>query len=160
MALATTVFSLAMQTRMLNKIENQMNCEIPWAGIDILSNDQKKDHPNAYHRPTKTSLTYNCHGLTFGARRTWIERPSQVQSILDEDGYKRITTRPVTGDVAIYRNPSSGDIEHSGIVIAVEAGPFGKVKVLSKWGSSHEVIHETGDSPYDAGRIEYYRIER
>lgn len=62
------------------------------------------------------------------------------------------------GDIVIYIS-NDGDIEHSGIV--VEISPEGIVRnprVLSKWGTAHEVIHRIADCPYVGSRIEYYRV--
>jgi len=50
--------------------------------------------------------------------------------------------------------------EHSGIV--VDADPIDplRLRILSKWGSAHEVIHGVGDCPYDARNIMFYRMTR
>jgi hypothetical protein len=115
-------------------------------------------HPNCVHRPTEPSRKYNCHGMTFAARRTWIANPNQVQMILIDDNYEEVAEPfVVPGDIIIYS--SAGDIEHSGIVILRDE--LKALHVLSKWGFYHEVVHKVPDCPYsDCERITYHRIRR
>jgi hypothetical protein len=85
-----------------------------------------------------------------------------VQKILTEDGYEQINDRRYLspGDIVLYISAINNDIEHSGIV--VDADPIDplRLRILSKWGSAHEVIHGVGDCPYDARHITFYRMTR
>ena len=147
--------TLAMQTRKGGLIANFMNPAEPLAGIQFQIADLKIKHPTALHRDVGPSAMYNCHGLTFAARRTGINDSAQVQRILLHDGYTllQLTQEPMPGDIAIYRE--DGDITHSGIVMFVRSNsPW----ILGKWGDCHEVVHEVRDCPYGVGSITYYRL--
>ena len=125
------------------------------------------DPKRATHREVGPCQTYNCHGLTFASRRTGISRSSEIQAILQDDGYARIDFREVMpGDIVIYRQSASlgGEIHHSGIVVErpppIDGIPTSP-KVLSKWGHSHEVIHDVAYCEYyQNATIEYYRIAK
>jgi hypothetical protein len=80
---------------------------------------------------------------------------------LGDDDYVQIGTKDVlAGDIVIYIG-EDGDIEHSGIVMDVPKGMLVVIpKVLSKWGSAHEVVHNVLDCPYKSARIEYYRVHK
>jgi len=77
--------------------------------------------------------------------------------ILKEDGYE-VAEIPSPGDVILYLS-ASGDIVHSGVV--VEKLEFG-MRVLSKWGAAHEVVHLVLDCPYrdQTSSYEYWRIRK
>lgn len=147
---------LALETRRKSDIDNEMVRDTPPAGYDLQVADHKSDYPGASHRPVRPCWTYNCHGLTFGARRTWIDDPSEIAKILDEDDYEEIEIEDVLiGDIAVYY--SDGDAEHSGHVVEITpAGP----RIVSKWAGCHEVVHLIFESPYDADNVKYYRITR
>ena len=150
--------SLRLDTREKNHIENDLNREAPTEGIMRKVADLKKDYPTARHRPTQPSAIYNCHGLTFAARRTGISKSAEVQKILNEDGYVKIERSQISiGDIAIYQAKDTNEIEHSGII--VEVGQFGP-RILSKWGQCHEVIHFIAECPYDAAQVTFWRIMR
>jgi hypothetical protein len=144
---------LNLHTRCENQIENEINRKPVHAGDVILSQAYKADYPDANHRPTAPSRKYNCHGLTFASRRTWIWKASEVKKLMADDEYKPVDLKDVMpGDVVVY--VQSGDVEHSGIVIKSGHVPT----VLSKWGPAHEVLHRVNDCPYDSMQILYYRI--
>jgi hypothetical protein len=55
----------------------------------------------------------------------------------------------------------NGDVDHSGIVwTQPDPNMLYNFKVLSKWGTAHEVVHNFADCPYDATRLEFYRLEK
>lgn len=148
---------LALQTRKGGTIENWMNPTTPRAGVHLQIAELKIKYREARHRDTEPSARYNCHGLTFAARRTGIDNPVQVQRIINDDGYRKLELGelPSVGDIAIYRE--DGDIVHSGIVI----GEKDRVPwVLGKWGECHEVIHSVSDCPYVRAVVTYYRLMR
>jgi hypothetical protein len=146
---------LRMDSRQGNQIENETNREPARYGDIEQINSYRKNFQNGNHRPTNATRRYNCHGLTFASRRTWIWKAETIQQILREDDYTEVELKDVMpGDVVVYYN--SGDTEHSGVVINVN-----KLKVpiiLSKWGPCHEVIHQLAECPYDAQKIIFYRI--
>jgi len=148
---------LALQTRKGGVVDNLMVLTPPHDGLDQMMRDLKAAYRNVLHRPVGPSAAYNCHGLTFAARRTGIAKPAQVQRILSEDGYSELprSNAPCAGDIAIYRE--DGDIVHSGIVMDVQKGmPW----VLGKWGDCHEVIHPVLDCPYNKAVVTYYRLSQ
>jgi hypothetical protein len=148
---------LALQTRKGGTIDNCMNPSEVYAGVQLQINDLKLAYHEATHRDVGPSFRYNCHGLTFAARRTGIDKPAQIQRILNDDGYRRLDLSeiPSAGDIAIYRE--DGDIVHSGIVVAIKNRvPW----VLGKWGDCHEVIHAALYCPYHKAIVSYYRMMR
>lgn len=145
---------LNLHTRAENQIENEIN-RSPVRPMDVvLSREYEKNYPGGKHRPVQPSRKYNCHGLTFASRRTWIWKPSEIQKILMDDDYQSVELKDVLpGDIAVYLQ--NGDPEHSGIVVEAGYVPL----ILSKWGAAHEVIHRVNDCPYDAMQVSYFRIK-
>lgn len=103
---------------------------------------------------------YNCHGLTFASRRTWIPDSASIFTILREDEYDEIPIDGVlAGDIIVYYSENN-DVEHSGIVVVPPILSDMKVaQVYSKWGKGSEMIHSAGQCPYDASRVRYYRVK-
>ena len=100
---------------------------------------------------------YNCHGMTFAARRTAISASSEVQKILNEDGYVEVKENClIPGDIMLYIAPD-GDIEHSATVVAITEKPFMPI-VVSKWGIGFEAMHAANHCPYNMQHARYYRI--
>lgn len=150
--------SLALATRKKNNIPNFHCPRSADPGDHNRVRDFIAEYPDVKHRPNaKASLGYNCHGLTFGARRTGITDSADVAKILKDDGYRVLqdSERIWFGDVAIYLE--QGEITHSGIVVFVE--PNGTPWILSKWGRYHEAVHKPLDCPYRSGGVKYYRLE-
>lgn len=151
---------LALHTRGQSQIENFHLSDAPSNGEREQAEAWKRRHDRAVHRPTPVCYTYNCHGLTFAARRTEIWSSSQVRKILSEDDYDMIgcINEVLPGDIVIYID-EHGDICHSGIVIENAADLLVRnPKILSKWGCAHEVIHFVKDCPYNQSNVEYYRV--
>ena len=96
---------------------------------------------------TLVDISHNCHGLTFGSKRTCIDRPSEIQKILDDDNYSEIDIQnSLGGDVIVYYMFDRA--EHTGLVLGRGSSPFNPI-VLSKWGlGGPEVIHNAHDSEY------------
>lgn len=152
---------LALETRRSTAIANIFDESEPTPGELLAADDLKKRHPTATHRPTQVCYGYNCHGLTFASRRTQVYKTSCVTNILEEDGYDKIEKQDVLpGDVCIYRD-DNGEVSHSGIVIGVNTDLLiPRIKVLSKWGAAHEVLHFEEDCPYVPADLSYYRISK
>lgn len=104
---------------------------------------------------------YNCHGLTFGNRRTQVKASSDIIAmILDDDGFVELKpANPEEGDIVVYYD-SRGLPEHSGVVIGIGPDPFKIPKIWSKWGKDYQWIHNVGVCPYDASNVRYYRITK
>ena len=104
---------IKLDTRCENQIENETDRREVRAGDRILSSDCKKDYPEGIHRPTEPTRKYNCHGLTFGSRRTWISKASEIAKLLQEDDYELVDLNQILpGDIVVYFQ--NGDAEHSG----------------------------------------------
>jgi hypothetical protein len=155
---------LALATRLKNNIANSIDRRPVWDGMHLAIKKYKEDYPDACHRPVGPSIMYNCHGLTFAARRSNISDSQQVRDILRDDGYKEVVSNAnvLAGDIVIYEH--EGDISHSGIVVQVDpasgGGLFPVIYVLSKWGHAHEVIHEVRYSPYKDIRPKFFRLHQ
>lgn len=160
LGLISTRDSLRLDTRQKNHIDNSLDRSAPTPGALLQAADFQRQYATARHRPTPVCSTYNCHGLTFAARRTGISDPAVIQKILREDGYQIIADRSAVlpGDIAIYLNSSNNDLEHSGLVVEADSSGLLGLRILSKWGSAHEVIHNIGNCPYDATHVIFYRL--
>jgi len=152
---------LNLHTRLENQIINEINREPIRYGDTLQAADWKRkfSFPEVIHRPTKASRKYNCHGLTFASRRTWIQYPSEIAKIILEDDYRVVADQEVLpGDVVVYYK--DGDAEHSGTVVRVDRiMGLPCPMILSKWGGCHEVIHPVGRCPFDSQNVIYYRID-
>jgi hypothetical protein len=148
---------LRLETRCENQIANEINREPVRYGDRLLADDFERKFSQGLHRPVAPSRKYNCHGLTFASRRTWIHSPREIAKILTDDDYKTVAPPETVlpGDIAVYYS-TEGDAEHSAIVLTIER--FGVPKVLSKWGAGREVVHMLGNCPYDASNVKYYRV--
>ncbi len=149
--------AIAMQTREKWDIPNSQSFETtPW------DEHQLQEHRRRYrHAVFRTGAIpiYNCHGLTFGARRAAIWETPAIQRILADDRYEEITRDGVQpGDIILYVSADDGDLEHSGIVIEAPSPPLFVPRVWSKWGVGAEVTHAANDCPYDFSQVRYYRI--
>ena len=150
--------SIAIQTRTGWDIPNSQSFDVtPW--IENQLQELKRKYPNAVFR-TKAIPVFNCHGLTFGARRTTISETSAVQRILKDDCYEEVPQEKVEpGDVILYVSSEDNDVEHSGIIIEPPSAPLFVPKVWSKWGIGAEVVHWANNCPYDFSQARYYRIQ-
>jgi hypothetical protein len=151
--------SLALETRKRQHVANQHNTSQVIPGEILAATDLRTRYITSTHRPTPVCYTYNCHGLTFAGRRTQITSSVEVRKILDDDDYQIIQQNAVLpGDIVIYISQES-EIEHSGIVVFFDQQLIGgAIRVLSKWGGAHEVIHSLMECPYNDMRVEFYRV--
>lgn len=110
-------------------------------------------------RRAEPSPRYNCHGLSFAARRTCIESSDAVRQILREDGYKEMSRELAEpGDFVLYFS-DDGDVEHSGLLLeAPSKSALGLPLVLSKWGMYAEVVHRASHCPYSVANLRFYRV--
>lgn len=104
------------------------------------------------------SPVYNCHGLTFGSRRTAVKESNEVLfGVLKDDDYVEVPQDDVRpGDVILYFD-RYGQVQHSGIV--VDTISRGIARVWSKWGKGDEWIHHFGACPYDSEYTKYFRLK-
>lgn len=151
--------AIRLETSTGRGLDNHQNAQITH---QVVAWDRKmrKDYPNARPR-TKVTVSYNCHGLTFASRRTWVYRNVSIKFVLQDDKYDEITEMQnvLPGDVAIYHS-DSGDLNHSGIVVAAglpEVMPL----ICSKWANAGEFIHSLRECPSIYGpNVRFYRCVR
>src|SRR5882762_3616948 len=108
------------------------------------------------------SATYNCMGLVFATRRTWIDT-EELQFILDQDGYKRIATPDVEpGDLVVYQR--DGQRTHVALVLQADVMFAGRMpKMLyacSQWGADGEYFHAAAYVPSHFGQPTEYWTDR
>jgi hypothetical protein len=149
---------LALETRKQSSIDNDFEQGASTPGMLAQAQDYKDQYLAALHRLDTVTISFNCHGLTFGSRRTQIRHASEIERILQDDGYRKLGHSEILpGDIAIWRSTKFNDIEHSGIIMEVHGDGIKIPKILSKWGRCHEVIHLISDCPYE-GNVEFYRL--
>jgi hypothetical protein len=107
---------------------------------------------------TSPNPLYNCHGFTFGSRRSGIY-DIDLSKIIQEDGYSEIQLVDVlAGDIILYFD-RDGYLSHSGIVTEKPISPLMIPIIVSKWGKFGEIIHPAHLVPDIYGIIRrYYRI--
>lgn len=107
--------------------------------------------------PVSASAVYNCYGLAFAARRCAIVDEEDVETILEDDWYRKRPWDPnawLPGDVVVYRN-DHGAIVHVGVVaklvVDLMRGDV-TVYVLSAWGDNGEYLHFIDEVPALLGK--------
>jgi hypothetical protein len=154
--------SIALRTRSNLEIENQQDWHSTRFDWSKLADPKRFDGATIVSDPCPV---YNCHGLTFGSRRTGVH--SKPHFILAEDGFKPIPEYEArVGDVVVYFD-SQGSESHSGIVVGESNLIIGGASttkgsklplIWSKWGKGCEVVHLVGNCPYDGRTARYYRL--
>jgi hypothetical protein len=157
---------IVVQTRRGSELSNSQSFDVSLYEQQA-NRDLQERHPGAEMRTPPIGV-YNCHGMTFAARRTRIFEPASVRQVLVEDEYCEVALEKVLeGDVIVYYS-EDGDVSHSGVVVRVDRldpGNPASVKtpyVWSKWGSGSEFLHQWADCPYVRDQpnttVKYYRI--
>ena len=133
--------ALRLDTRQRNHIQNVQKLD---RHPDALSAGVKIIEAN-YNGAKCVSATalYNCAGLVFGSRRTWIEVEIS-EWILREDNFERLQSSADwdVGDVVVYRmgNAISHVARIRSIIRPIAWGEI-QVIVVSAWGESGEYVH-------------------
>ena len=100
-------------------------------------------------RVRSKSSTYNCVGMVFANRRTWVET-DHIRRILEEDGYRPVTLQDAEcGDIVLYTDADAdATVLHVGVIVrhdpSIEDADW-KTTVLSQWGRDGEFFHELKD---------------
>jgi hypothetical protein len=149
---------IVVETRTARRIPNGQEFDVAPHERNMAT-DLPRQFPFPCVYRTAINPIYNCHGLTFASRRTWIYDADSIRNILQDDCYDRIAKEAdvLPGDIVLYVT-ADGDIEHSGIVVS-RASQFAPPTVCSKWGKAAEVVHLASTSPY-RGTCVYYRVNR
>ena len=153
---------LQLSTKLGRQVPNEQRRPRPPAEMKA-----KKDIIMSSRRPSASnrslSSVYNCMGLVFASRRTWIW-PDYLDMILTDDEYNLVgSTREVRpGDVVVYRD-QSGSVSHVGLVSDVHvnvAKATWDITVLSQWGEYGEYFHELDDVNPRLGEATEYWTDR
>ena len=137
---------LSLSTRKRNQIPNEQRLPKKKVIMEAACNYVLQSHPNA--RVRSLNSVYNCMGMVFASRRTWVG-PEHLDMILRDDEYRPIddTGELQRGDVVVYRN-DQGVPTHVGIVAEIhptlENGQL-QITVLSQWGADGEYLHSVND---------------
>lgn len=143
---------IVLQTRLGNPIENAQTAEPDEQDIRNFEGISAKHEWTL--RKTACGM-YNCFGLIWAARRTGIYDLKGVETILQDDGYRKLSEdeKPLYGDIALYFfPPPEAEIWHAGLVcelrefdgLDISPVPW----VLSKFGAVYgEALHEAKDVP-------------
>jgi len=124
----------------------------------------KQLHAKSSRQLRTLRSTYNCVGMVFANRRTFIE-PEQIPMILQDDDYAEVirTEELMPGDVVLYKDPNSDDVKHVGLVLSAEVMFEAKrIRVLSQFGRDGEYIHDLDDVPEFYGKtvVRFYSERR
>jgi hypothetical protein len=151
--------SIKLQTANGTDIPNDQFLEIDdGAEISKLTAFHSK-YGTSIEQRSQPSGMYNCHGLTFASRRTWIGDDASLPVILSEDRYDEVPPDAVLpGDIILYFGPD-GTVVHSGWVVTNARTVALVPQIVSKWGSSAEFVHWANQSPY-RGSWKFFRINR
>lgn len=139
-------------TRAGNPIANDRRPETNPVSLKEAEKIIREAHKSAITR----SLTskYNCMGLIFASRRTWVDT-DQLELILNDDDYTKLPSlnNVVEGDVVIYKD-NGGQITHVGLVSDVKPNLTDGsrvITILSQWGRDGEYFHRIDDVNFRLG---------
>jgi len=141
--------ALPLSTRKGNHIPNEIRPEAPPARMKAARDLVMKRFPNNEER----SLTqiYNCMGLVFASRRSWIDIDS-LPVILQDDEYHLVSDLKDAriGDLVVYGNGGNSGAAHIGMIVRKEPNlqkASWNIKVMSQWGADGEYLHAMEDVP-------------
>lgn len=139
--------SLKLYTRLNRFVRNETCSGAPPERMKAATQIWQQRHPKARLRAAVS--TYNCMGLVFANRRTWVD-PDQWELIREDDGYRRLEIKeePLPGDVVLYR--MTEELTHVAVITKVELDLHSSdwvVEVISQWGADGEFIHDMRDVP-------------
>lgn len=152
--------AIPLATKKKFSLRNERRPQLPRARMRAALQIFSAEHPSL--RPRSLSSTYNCVGMVFASRRTWVD-PRWIPQILRDDGYRK-TTREESecGDVVLYRDPRD-KIVHVGLVVCrrvVTRANEPDILVLSQWGSDGEYFHDIDDVSEMLGSPQEFWTER
>lgn len=153
--------SIPLATKKGTWIRNQRRAEIAPAALAASKELFGRKFQGAKLR--SLTATYNCVGLAFASRRTWVD-PEELSLILKEDAYHKVSDNKdvMPGDIVLYRD-RNGEIVHVGVILSkspnLSLGDF-TFEVLSKWGANGEYQHDLHDVPELLGEAKEFFSER
>ncbi len=141
---------IALSTRAGRKIINDRRLQSSPVRLKAAERIILSNHGTAKTR--SLSSVYNCVGMIFASRRTWVD-PDQLKVIYKDDNYRTLDNidEASEGDVIIYKN-GDNEITHVGLVSKVQPNPEDgsrDITVMSQWGKDGEYFHRIDDvSPF------------
>ena len=154
--------ALKLSTRRGTHIRNERRREWHPDQLRLSVNFWTRERPKANLR--SITALYNCMGLIFASRRTWID-PKELALILREDEFVQLSSQNEAdlGDVVVYKQDQSQEVSHVAVIIDktldAEAGLW-KLTVMSKWGPVGEYVHSVDYVPQLLGRPVEYCTDR
>ena len=155
---------IALETRHRNPVVNSQAAEPSEHDIRVFDYILSQ-HPKWKLRTPACGI-YNCFGHVWAARRTAIYDQTAVETIMRDDGYRKLrsTETLLHGDIALYYDPTSESLWHVGLICELQSlvTPQGVeiatpvAWVLSKLNDvMGEVLHHSRDVhlPYDDGNV-------
>ena len=92
MHLVLQTAELRLDSRRQNQIRNLISWVPMHYGATLQVAAHIRQYPHAVHRPVSPTRKYNCHGLTFASRRTWIDETPEVKKVLLDDEYVEVVS--------------------------------------------------------------------
>lgn len=158
--IGTPTRRIVVQTRLGTSIDN---VQAPTPDAHSVAVYIRMRHGRMTWEQRKPALgIYNCFGHVWANRRTAIYEPSEIQTILREDGYRQLPDDelPVAGDIALYQDANRGTYLHVGEVVNVpREEEIQNLRILSKWNDScGEDYHHPRDVPpqYEPYNLQYW----
>ena len=133
--------SIPLATKQGNHIPNEQRVEWSPSRLKSTVDFFSASFPDIKLR--SVTVTYNCLGMVFAARRTWVD-VEYLDMILREDGYQKLPNVYALkiGDVVIYKK--NGSATHIAVVTNISRllqQASIEVEVVSKWGAHPEYVH-------------------
>lgn len=152
---------IPLSTRRGTEIPNEQRMPRPPASMQAARDIVLTNHPSRTVR--SLSSVYNCMGMVFATRRTWIE-PEHMEMILDDDEYRRVLGEEdlSPGDIVVYRDDQQ-TVTHVGVVMQVQTNlpqATRDILVLSQWGGDGEYFHYVNDVNPRLGNPSEYWTDR
>jgi len=142
--------SLQLYTRGRRRIENVMRRPRPPAAMLAARAAIEAACPQARMRTLDSR--YNCMGLLFASRRTWID-PDQFFLIAEDDALRQLPrdTAPLPGDIAAYfaGGGPHAELIHVALVVGWTGPGHSTVdpELLSQFGADGEYFHHPSEIP-------------
>lgn len=153
---------LPLATRRRTTIPNEKRLERNPAALRAAVELWSEKHPSA--RLRSATAVYNCMGLVFASRRTWID-PIHLPIILRDDEYRQLAgpheIQP--GDIIVYRDKHDRGVSHVGVIVEIKPEiqtASRRITVMSQWGGDGEYLHLIDDVPDAYGKLIEYWTDR
>ena len=110
--------SIELETRKKTRIPNERRQERAPDSMREAVRILTGQFPEA--RLLSATAVYNCYGLAFASRRTWILDEEDVRRILSDDGFQPLHWDPriwEAGDIVLYGSEATRSIDHVAVIV-------------------------------------------